>query len=72
VRQIVRAALPFGEGVILDPFMGSGSTIAAASAMGLASIGLETNEEYFRMAGKAVPALARLTLKENNGNGKKR
>jgi DNA modification methylase len=72
LRQIVRAALPVGEGVILDPFMGSGSTIAAASAMGLASIGLERNEEYFRMAGKAIPALARLTPKENNGNGKKR
>jgi len=72
LRQIVRAALPFGEGVILDPFMGSGSTIAAASAMGLASIGLETNEEYFHMARKVIPALARLTLKENNGNGSKR
>jgi site-specific DNA-methyltransferase (adenine-specific) len=72
LRQIVRAALPFREGVILDPFMGSGSTIAAASAMGLTSIGLETNEEYFHMAGKAVPALAQLTLKENNGNGSKR
>src|SRR5437016_6669211 len=31
LRQIVRAALPFGQGVILDPFMGSGSTVAAAS-----------------------------------------
>lgn len=72
LRQIVRAALPFGDGVILDPFMGSGSTIAAASAMGLASIGLETSEEYFKMARKAIPALARLTPKENNGNGKKR
>jgi site-specific DNA-methyltransferase (adenine-specific) len=72
LRQIVRAALPFGEGVILDPFMGSGSTVAAASAMGLASIGLERNEEYFRMAGKAIPALARLTPKESNGNGSKR
>ena len=38
----VRAALPMEEGVILDPFMGSGSTIAAATAMGLESVGLET------------------------------
>jgi len=35
LRQIVRAALPLGEGVILDPFMGSGSTIGAAVACGL-------------------------------------
>jgi site-specific DNA-methyltransferase (adenine-specific) len=72
LRQIVRAALPFGEGVILDPFMGSGSTIAAATAMGLASIGLETSAEYFEMARKAIPALARFKPKENNGNGAKR
>ena len=29
MRQVVRAALPLGEGVVLDPFMGGGSTIAA-------------------------------------------
>ena len=72
LRQIVRAALPFGEGVILDPFMGSGSTIAAACACGLSSIGLEVNEDYFRMAAKAIPILARLTPKETNGHGKKK
>jgi hypothetical protein len=32
-----------GQGIILDPFMGSGSTIAAAAACGLSSIGLEVN-----------------------------
>ncbi len=63
LRQLVRAALPLGEGVILDPFMGSGSTIAAASACGLRSIGLEVNPDYFRLAVKAIPALARYALK---------
>jgi site-specific DNA-methyltransferase (adenine-specific) len=60
MRQLVRAALPLGEGVILDPFMGSGSTIAAATACGLRSIGLEVNREYFEMACRAIPPLARL------------
>lgn len=60
VRQIVRAALPLGEGVILDPFMGSGSTIAAATACGLRSIGIEINSEYFQLARSAVPRLALL------------
>ena len=60
LRQIVRAALPLGEGVILDPFMGSGSTIAAASACGLESIGLEINPEFFEMAKRAIPRLIAL------------
>jgi site-specific DNA-methyltransferase (adenine-specific) len=67
MRQLVRAALPLGKGVILDPFMGSGSTIAAASAEGLDSIGIERSTDYFAMAAKAIPRLAELVLKERNG-----
>jgi site-specific DNA-methyltransferase (adenine-specific) len=59
LRQLCRAALPLGKGTILDPFMGSGSTIAAAVACGLNSIGLEANRDYFNLAIKAIPALAR-------------
>jgi len=58
LRQIVRAALPLGEGTILDPFMGSGSTIAAATACELRSVGLEARAEYFSMAKSAIPLLA--------------
>jgi len=58
LRQIVRAALPLGKGIILDPFMGSGSTIAACLACGLDSIGLEVNGEYFSLAKEAIPKLA--------------
>ena len=72
LRQLVRAALPLGEGIILDPFMGSGSTIAAAAACGLRSIGLEVNDEYFKLASQAIPALAEYTPSEVNGNGAKR
>lgn len=67
MRQLVRAALPLEKGVILDPFMGSGSTIAAARALGLQSIGIEKNPEYFRLANKAVPLLAELVMKDDNG-----
>jgi DNA modification methylase len=62
LRQIVRASLPLGEGTILDPFMGSGSTIAAAEACGLSSIGLEIRKEYFTMAESAIPKLAALKV----------
>src|SRR6266849_8250187 len=40
LRQIVRAALPLKQGVVVDQVMGSGSTIAAASTCGHQSIGL--------------------------------
>jgi len=58
LRPLVRSSLPLGEGVILDPFAGSGSTLAAAAACGLQSIGLECNSEYYEMGLKAIPRLA--------------
>jgi site-specific DNA-methyltransferase (adenine-specific) len=61
-----------GEGIILDPFMGSGSTIAAATACGLRSIGLEMNPEYYEMAVSAIPRLASLKVQERNGSGSTR
>ena len=60
IRQLVRASLPFGSGVLLDPFMGSGSTIAAASRLGVSSIGIESDPVYFDMAVGAIPNLAAL------------
>src|SRR5437016_3682350 len=50
VRKIVRAALPLGEGILLDPFMGAGSTIAAALNVGYESIGIESDEHFFEIA----------------------
>jgi DNA modification methylase len=61
MRQLVRAALPLGRGVILDPFMGSGSTIAAAEALGYSSIGIEKDSAYYSVATKSIPALVRFT-----------
>ncbi len=63
LRQLVRSSLPLGEGVILDPFAGSGSTLAAAEAVGYASIGVEKDDRYFEMASSAIPKLIRFTPK---------
>jgi site-specific DNA-methyltransferase (adenine-specific) len=60
MRQIVRAALPLGEGTILDPFLGGGSTIAAALAVGYASIGVELDAHYLELARAGIPRLALL------------
>lgn len=61
LRQIVHACLPLGEGIILDPFMGSGSTIAAAEALGFSAIGVERFANYYRLACKVIPRLAKFT-----------
>ena len=62
LRQIVRAVLPLGEGVVLDPCAGSGSTLAAAEAVGYHSIGIERDAQYFDVACSAVPRLANLRV----------
>jgi site-specific DNA-methyltransferase (adenine-specific) len=64
MRQLVRAVLPLGEGIVLDPFMGGGSTLAAANAVGYQSCGIELDPEFFGLASKAVPKLAALPAKD--------
>jgi site-specific DNA-methyltransferase (adenine-specific) len=60
LRKIVRASLPLGIGIIYDPFTGSGSTLAAAEALGFHSVGTERDTEYFQMAKTAFPQLTAL------------
>ncbi|MDF2957501.1 MAG: DNA modification methylase [Candidatus Alkanophagales archaeon MCA70_species_1] len=63
MRKIVWASLPLGEGIVLDPFMGGGSTIAAAEALGYESIGVEVRKDYYEVAKRAIPRLASLRIR---------
>ena len=60
LRKIVYASLPLGSGVILDPFSGSGSTLAAASYCGYDSIGVEKDGIFYQLSRDAIPKLAAL------------
>lgn len=62
MRKLVRGVLPLGKGVVLDPFAGAASTLAAAEAIGYESIGVERDPAYFELASKALPQLAGLRL----------
>lgn len=62
LRQVVRAILPLGEGVVLDPFAGSGSTLAACEAIGYDSVGIEKDPAYCKLARTAIPRLAGLSV----------
>lgn len=64
LRQLVHAVLPLGEGVVADTFMGSGSTVAAAEAVGVSCIGVERHAEYFEAAGTVIPQLSTVEVRE--------
>lgn len=62
MRKLVRGVLPLGRGVVLDPFVGSASTLAAAEANGYQSVGVERDGTYFRLACESLPRLASMKL----------
>lgn len=62
LRQVVRSVLPLGEGVILDPFAGAGSTLAAAMAVGYDSIGIERDPHYVNIARRAIIPLSQIKV----------
>lgn len=62
LRALVRASLPLGRGIVLDPFAGAGSTLAAAAALGHAAVGIERDTAYAELAAQAFPALRDLDV----------
>jgi len=62
LRQLAYAALPLGQGIVLDPFAGSGSTLAACNAVGYRSIGIEKDPVYAELAAGAIGPLSSLKL----------
>jgi len=45
VRSLIEYSCP-GNGIVLDPFMGVGTTLLAAKALGLRAVGIECNQAY--------------------------
>ena len=62
LRRVVRAALPLGLGIVYDPFAGSGSTLAAAEAVGYRAVGTDRDTAYFSMGVTAFGQLAGLPV----------
>jgi site-specific DNA-methyltransferase (adenine-specific) len=68
LRELVYSVLPLGTGIILDPFAGSGSTVAAAEAIGVTAIGVEKSKEYYEMGQKSVKPLSLLSCGRDQVN----
>jgi site-specific DNA-methyltransferase (adenine-specific) len=53
VERVLRASSQAGD-IMLDPFMGSGTTAVVATKLGRRYVGFEINEEYVRLSAKRL------------------
>lgn len=60
LRILTRSLLPLGQGQILDPFCGSGSTLAACQAIGYEAVGIEVDDTYFASLRVNIEQFAKL------------
>ena len=72
LHRLVYTVLPLGKGVVVDPFMGSGSTIAACEALKLQGVGIERHREYFDSAKEAIPKLKAVESEADEALGLRR
>lgn len=54
MEWLVQRASPFAGETILDPFMGSGTTLVACAKLGRKGIGIELDPDYFDIACRRV------------------
>jgi DNA modification methylase len=54
MKYLITLIMPPKDGILLDPFAGSGSTILAAHQLGIKALGIEKNAEYCEIAKKRL------------------
>lgn len=54
MEYLIKMVMPPENGVLLDPFAGSGSTIVASKNLGVSAIGIEMSEEYCKIANARI------------------
>lgn len=67
LRRLILAA-PGTPQTILDPFLGSGTTLKAAQDLGRQAVGVEQNEEYCKLAVESLKQQSLFTPPSNNQN----
>jgi site-specific DNA-methyltransferase (adenine-specific) len=56
MEYLIKLVMPPKDGLLLDPFAGSGTTILAAKRLGFDAIGIEKSEEYAEIARSRINA----------------
>ena len=56
MEYLIRLVTP-PDGIVLDPFCGSGTTLVAAKGLGFKSIGIEKEEEYCQIASGRIQSI---------------
>lgn len=54
MQELIHGIGDGSDGIVLDPFMGSGSTGVAAQRLGLPFIGIELDDKYFKIASERL------------------
>jgi DNA modification methylase len=54
MEYLLKLITPPKDGIILDPFLGSGTTLLAAKNLNINAIGIELNKDYCEIARKRV------------------
>ncbi len=57
-RRLITSAMPEKNGVVLVPFVGTGSECVAAKELGLSYVGFELNPDYVKLAEKYLETAA--------------
>lgn len=66
MKYLLTLVSPPKDGLILDPFAGSGSTIVAAKHLNINAIGIEKESEYVEIAASRINSLIQQELMEVN------
>ncbi len=53
-KRLIKSAMPKRNGVVLVPFVGTGSECAAAKELGQSYVGFEINPDYIRLAERMI------------------
>lgn len=56
-KKLIKSAMPKKEGVVLVPFVGSGSECVAAKELGQSYLGFEINPDYIKIAKRVISSM---------------